>query len=91
MTQRLIAAVSAQTAEGVLYELDLRLRASGNKAGGHPYRSPSRNISARIALDLGAHGADARPRDGGRGEALGREVEAEEWRRCWPCRAMPPR
>jgi glutamate-ammonia-ligase adenylyltransferase len=31
MTQRLIAAVSAQTAEGVLYELDLRLRPSGNK------------------------------------------------------------
>jgi glutamate-ammonia-ligase adenylyltransferase len=31
LTQRLIAAVSAQTAEGVLYELDLRLRPSGNK------------------------------------------------------------
>ncbi|UVK44515.1 bifunctional [glutamine synthetase] adenylyltransferase/[glutamine synthetase]-adenylyl-L-tyrosine phosphorylase [Mesorhizobium sp. AR07] len=31
MTQRLIAAVSAPTAEGVLYELDLRLRPSGNK------------------------------------------------------------
>ncbi|MVA99904.1 bifunctional [glutamine synthetase] adenylyltransferase/[glutamine synthetase]-adenylyl-L-tyrosine phosphorylase [Nitratireductor sp. CAU 1489] len=30
-TQRLIAAVSAPTAEGVLYELDLRLRPSGNK------------------------------------------------------------
>ncbi len=31
MTQRLIASVSAPTAEGVLYELDLRLRPSGNK------------------------------------------------------------
>ncbi|MBZ9957558.1 bifunctional [glutamine synthetase] adenylyltransferase/[glutamine synthetase]-adenylyl-L-tyrosine phosphorylase [Mesorhizobium sp. BR1-1-14] len=31
MTQRLISAVSAPTAEGVLYELDLRLRPSGNK------------------------------------------------------------
>lgn len=31
MTQRLIAAVSAPTAEGILYELDLRLRPSGNK------------------------------------------------------------
>jgi [glutamine synthetase] adenylyltransferase / [glutamine synthetase]-adenylyl-L-tyrosine phosphorylase len=31
ITQRLIAAVSAPTAEGVLYELDLRLRPSGNK------------------------------------------------------------
>ncbi len=31
MTQRLIAAVSAPTAEGVLYDLDLRLRPSGNK------------------------------------------------------------
>ncbi|MEP9371038.1 bifunctional [glutamine synthetase] adenylyltransferase/[glutamine synthetase]-adenylyl-L-tyrosine phosphorylase [Mesorhizobium sp. KR1-2] len=31
LTQRLISAVSAPTAEGVLYELDLRLRPSGNK------------------------------------------------------------
>ncbi|WP_173931157.1 bifunctional [glutamine synthetase] adenylyltransferase/[glutamine synthetase]-adenylyl-L-tyrosine phosphorylase [Chelativorans sp. Marseille-P2723] len=31
LTQRLIAAVSAPTAEGVLFELDLRLRPSGNK------------------------------------------------------------
>ncbi|WP_099865099.1 bifunctional [glutamine synthetase] adenylyltransferase/[glutamine synthetase]-adenylyl-L-tyrosine phosphorylase [Pararhizobium haloflavum] len=30
-TQRLIAALSAPTAEGVLYEVDLRLRPSGNK------------------------------------------------------------
>ncbi|KRB50188.1 bifunctional glutamine-synthetase adenylyltransferase/deadenyltransferase [Rhizobium sp. Root708] len=31
MTQRLIAAFSAPTAEGVLYEVDMRLRPSGNK------------------------------------------------------------
>ena len=31
LTQRMIAAVSAPTAEGVLYEIDLRLRPSGNK------------------------------------------------------------
>lgn len=31
LTQRLIAALSAPTAEGILYELDLRLRPSGNK------------------------------------------------------------
>ncbi|RST87243.1 bifunctional [glutamine synthetase] adenylyltransferase/[glutamine synthetase]-adenylyl-L-tyrosine phosphorylase [Aquibium carbonis] len=31
LTQRVIAAVSAPTAEGVLYEIDLRLRPSGNK------------------------------------------------------------
>jgi glutamate-ammonia-ligase adenylyltransferase len=30
-TQRLIAAISAPTAEGVLYEIDMRLRPSGNK------------------------------------------------------------
>ena len=30
-TQRLVAALSAPTAEGVLYEVDLRLRPSGNK------------------------------------------------------------
>jgi glutamate-ammonia-ligase adenylyltransferase len=31
MTQRLIAAFSAPTAEGILYEVDMRLRPSGNK------------------------------------------------------------
>ncbi len=31
LTQRLIAAVSAPTAEGILYEVDFRLRPSGNK------------------------------------------------------------
>jgi [glutamine synthetase] adenylyltransferase / [glutamine synthetase]-adenylyl-L-tyrosine phosphorylase len=31
LAQRLIAAISAPTAEGVLYEVDLRLRPSGNK------------------------------------------------------------
>jgi [glutamine synthetase] adenylyltransferase / [glutamine synthetase]-adenylyl-L-tyrosine phosphorylase len=31
LTQRLIAAISAPTAEGILYEVDLRLRPSGNK------------------------------------------------------------
>lgn len=31
LTQRLISAISAQTAEGRLYEVDLRLRPSGNK------------------------------------------------------------
>jgi glutamate-ammonia-ligase adenylyltransferase len=31
LTQRLIAALSAPTAEGVLYDVDLRLRPSGNK------------------------------------------------------------
>ena len=29
-TQRLISAISAQTAEGTLYEVDMRLRPSGN-------------------------------------------------------------
>jgi glutamate-ammonia-ligase adenylyltransferase len=31
LTQRMIAAISAPTAEGVLYEIDMRLRPSGNK------------------------------------------------------------
>jgi [glutamine synthetase] adenylyltransferase / [glutamine synthetase]-adenylyl-L-tyrosine phosphorylase len=31
LTQRLIAGISAPTAEGILYEVDLRLRPSGNK------------------------------------------------------------
>jgi glutamate-ammonia-ligase adenylyltransferase len=31
LTQRLIAALSAPTAEGILYEVDMRLRPSGNK------------------------------------------------------------
>ena len=31
LTQRLISAISALTAEGRLYEVDMRLRPSGNK------------------------------------------------------------
>ena len=38
LTQRLIAAHSAPTAEGVLYELDFRLRPSGNRVRSPPVR-----------------------------------------------------
>ncbi|MDP3898795.1 MAG: bifunctional [glutamine synthetase] adenylyltransferase/[glutamine synthetase]-adenylyl-L-tyrosine phosphorylase, partial [Mesorhizobium sp.] len=57
LTQRLIAAVSAPTAEGVLYEIDMRLRPSGNKgpvathmAAFRKYQSESAEIWEHMAL-----------------------------------------
>jgi glutamate-ammonia-ligase adenylyltransferase len=47
ITQRLIAALSAPTAEGVLYEVDMRLRPSGNKGPVATRINRSPNISAR--------------------------------------------
>ncbi|TAN02511.1 MAG: bifunctional [glutamine synthetase] adenylyltransferase/[glutamine synthetase]-adenylyl-L-tyrosine phosphorylase, partial [Rhizobiaceae bacterium] len=49
LTQRLIAAVSAPTAEGVLYELDLRLRPSGNKGPVATYLSSFRKYQREQA------------------------------------------
>lgn len=49
LTQRLIAAVSAPTGEGVLYELDLRLRPSGNKGPIATYLSSFRKYQREEA------------------------------------------
>jgi glutamate-ammonia-ligase adenylyltransferase len=79
MTQRLIAAVSAPTAEGVLYELDLRLRPSGNKGpvathieGFRKYQRQDAWTWEQMALSR------ARPIAGDHGlcDELGREVAA---------------
>ncbi len=46
LTQRLIAALSAPTAEGVLYEVDMRLRPPATRGRLRPISNPSVSISA---------------------------------------------
>ena len=58
MTQRLISAISAPTAEGELYAVDMRLRPSG-KAGPVAVRLDGFLVSAQRGVDLGASCADA--------------------------------
>jgi [glutamine synthetase] adenylyltransferase / [glutamine synthetase]-adenylyl-L-tyrosine phosphorylase len=76
LTQRLIAAVSAPTAEGVLYELDLRLRPSGNKG---PVATHLEAFAKYQRTDAWTweHMALTRARAVAGDEALCREVEAE--------------
>lgn len=76
MTQRLIAAVSAPTAEGVLYELDLRLRPSGNKGPVATHVDAFRKYQRRDAWTW-EHMALSRARAIGGDQALCAEVEAE--------------
>ena len=57
LTQALVTAMTAPMAEGRLYEVDMRLRPSGNRAGcnlvaGFPKLSKGRGV------DLGAFGFD---------------------------------
>ena len=76
MTQRLIAAVSAPTAEGVLYELDLRLRPSGNKGPVATHIDAFKKYQRQDAWTW-EHMALARARAIGGDAALCAEVEAE--------------
>jgi len=76
MTQRLIAAVSAQTAEGVLYELDLRLRPSGNKGPVATHIEAFRKYQRNEAWTW-EHMALTRARPIAGDVALRAEVEAE--------------
>ncbi|ESX56286.1 glutamine-synthetase adenylyltransferase [Mesorhizobium sp. LSHC422A00] len=76
MTQRLIAAVSAPTAEGVLYELDLRLRPSGNKGPVATHIDAFTKYQRQEAWTW-EHMALARARAIGGDAALCAEVEAE--------------
>lgn len=76
MTQRLIAAVSAPTAEGVLYELDLRLRPSGNKGPVATHVDAFKKYQRQEAWTW-EHMALARARAIGGDAALCAEVEAE--------------
>lgn len=78
-TQRLIAAVSAPTAEGVLYELDLRLRPSGNKGPVATHIDAFRNYQRKDAWTwerMALTRARVVAGDPGFGEAVAAEVEA---------------
>jgi len=76
LTQRLIAAVSAPTAEGVLYELDLRLRPSGNKGPVATHVDAFRKYQREEAWTW-EHMALTRARAIAGGRALCARVEAE--------------
>ena len=76
LTQRLIAAVSAPTAEGVLYEIDLRLRPSGNKGPVATHLEAFRKYQAGEAWTW-EHMALTRARVVAGDEGLARAVEAE--------------
>ena len=64
LTQRVIAAITAPTAEGRLYEVDMRLRPSGSSGPIAVSLRLVRALSAPIGLDLGAYGADPRASGG---------------------------
>ncbi len=76
LTQRLIAAVSAPTAEGVLYELDLRLRPSGNKGPVNTHIDAFRKYQREEAWTW-EHMALTRARVIGGDESLRQEAEDE--------------
>jgi [glutamine synthetase] adenylyltransferase / [glutamine synthetase]-adenylyl-L-tyrosine phosphorylase len=76
LTQRLIAAVSAPTAEGVLYELDLRLRPSGNKGPVATHAEAFGKYQREQAWTW-EHMALTRARIVAGDEALGAHIEAE--------------
>ena len=60
--QRLISALTAQTNYGVLYQVDMRLRPSGRSGPVATRIDSFAELPGDRSLDLGAHGADARPR-----------------------------
>ena len=68
-TQRLLAALTAPTRRGTLYEVDMRLRPSGPQGAARDPVLRLRPLPARRGRDVGAHGADPRPRDRGRRRA----------------------
>lgn len=76
MTQRLISAVSAPTAEGVLYELDLRLRPSGNKGPVATHVDAFKKYQRKDAWTW-EHMALSRARAIGGDQTLCTEAEAE--------------
>ena len=58
-TQRLIAALSAETAEGSLYQVDMRLRPSGQSGAGRDQALKLHRLPEGLGLDLGASRARA--------------------------------
>ena len=71
-TQRLIAALSAPTAEGGLYEVDMQLRPGAAKGPVSVRLSAVRGLLRRRGRDLGVHGPDPRPGGLGRRSGLRR-------------------
>ena len=59
ITQRMIAALSAPTAEGLLYEVDMRLRAVWQQRPDLGLPCWNEIVSCRIRLDLGADGFES--------------------------------
>ena len=88
MTQRLIAAVSAPTAEGVLYELDLRLRPSGNKGPVATHIDCVQKYQREDAWTW-EHMALTRARAIAGDACLARSDRSRGGGRSWPCRATP--
>ena len=87
MTQRLIAAVSAPTAEGVLYELDLRLRPSGNKGPVATHIDAFRKYQREDAWTW-EHMALTRARAGRRRSESWRRDRSRKSPKSWHCRAI---
>ncbi len=84
LTQRLVAAISAPTAEGVLYEADMRLRPSGNAgplatslSGFHAYHKDNAWTWEHLALSrarvVAATGSMAEKVDAEIAEVMGRQ------------------
>ena len=63
LAQRLITALTAMTGDGKLYEVDMRLRPSGNSGPIASGLQPFERYQTAERLDLGAYGADPRPAD----------------------------
>ena len=83
-----VAAVTAPGVDGPLYEVDMRLRPSGNKGPVAVSLGVVPALPCRIGVDMGAHGADACPRRGRsrrRCAVASRRLSPKRWRR----QAMP--
>ncbi len=82
LSQRLIGAITAPTAEGRLYEVDMRLRPSGASGPIASSLAAFRAIPARSGLDLGAYGADPGAPGGRRRGAARADRGGDRPRRC---------
>jgi glutamate-ammonia-ligase adenylyltransferase len=74
-TKSLVAALSAPTAAGKLYEVDMRLRPSGRQGPVATALAVLRALPEGRGLDMGAHGADPGAGAGG-GRGLAADIEA---------------
>ncbi len=82
LTQRLVAALTAPTKAGRLYDVDLRLRPSGRKGPLATSLAAFAHYQRRRGGDLGAYGADPRSRGRRRRRAGARHRRRRRPRRC---------